>query len=131
MTRLRRYALYQVPGVAAVALGVWVLWPMLGLPSWSAIAVLGGWIVKDILLYPVVKQAYDPADSSDPGNLVGREARVTRGLAPHGHVRVGGETWRACVVEGRAELVEGQVVTVVSIQGLTLTVVPIDGDSSP
>jgi membrane protein implicated in regulation of membrane protease activity len=131
VTRLRRYALYQVPGVAAVVLGVWVLWPRIGLPVWSAIAVIAGWIAKDIALYPVVKHAYDAVDNGDPARLVGREATVIRALAPCGHVRVGGERWRACVVEGGAGLVEGQVVTVVSVHGLTLTVGPVDSVSRP
>ena len=129
VTRLRRYALYQLPGIAALLLGVAALWPWLGLPRWSALAGSGAWVVKDIAMYPFVKEAYEPPVAGDPANLFGRDGVVARALAPAGYAKLGGEPRKACVSEGSEPLVKGRAVKVIAVDGLTLTVVPNDGEA--
>ncbi len=121
-----RYLLFQVPEwgafVAAAALGS--RW--LDLPLWIWIAVPLAWVLKDLLLFPFVWQAY----STEPSRLVGEGALLgARGvavscLAPHGYIRVGSELWRAELETGESPVPEGAWVHISGIQGLTLRVRP-------
>lgn len=131
MTQLRRYTLYQLPGVAAVGAGVWFVWPWTGLATWVGVVVVVGWIAKDVALYPLLKSSYEPPDSGDPARLIAREATVSRTLAPSGYVKVGAETWRASVAGGRGEIARGVVVRIESVDGLMLTVVAPDSAFDP
>lgn len=121
---VQRYLLFQLPewaGVVAV-LAVGSRW--FDLPHWIVIAVPLAWVVKDLLLFPVVWQAY----STEPGRLVGEGALMgARGLAlaelaPSGYIRVGSELWRAELETGESTVPEGARVRVCGIRGLTLRV---------
>lgn len=126
MTRLGRYSLYQVPGVIVVAVAAWGLWSRFDVSpglAWGALLV---WIIKDIALYPMLKTAYDTADTADPARLIGREALVTRSLDPDGFVRLGGETWRARTDSSLGVIGPGRRVRIEAVDGLTLRVLPSD-----
>jgi membrane protein implicated in regulation of membrane protease activity len=97
-------------------------WRWTGLPHWVGVALIAGWVVKDIALYPLLKTAYRSADSADPAGLVGRQATVVDTLAPQGHVRVGAERWRARVQVDGCEVPPGRRVRIESVEGLTLIV---------
>jgi membrane protein implicated in regulation of membrane protease activity len=122
MTPLRRYTLYQIPGIIAVVVAVALAWRWIGLPHWVGAVLIAGWIAKDIALYPMLKTAYRSADSADPAGLVGRQAMVIDALAPQGHVRIGAERWRARVQAGGCEVPPGRQVRIESVEGLTLIV---------
>ena len=121
---IARYALFQAPEIAVVALILWALYRWLDLPAWLAFTLGGVWVLKDILLYPWVWKAYDWSDTDGVNPLVGADAVVTRRLDPSGQVRVGAELWRAEVSEGAEPLEPGERVRVNAIHGLILRVEP-------
>ena len=66
-----------------------------------------------------------PNQPMNTDSLIGKHALVTERIAPHapGMVRVGDELWRAAVPSGDSQAIEpGSTVTVVSIDGVTLSV---------
>ncbi len=126
MTRLGRYAIYQVPGIAVVAAGVWMGCMYAGLPVWGGVALLTAWIVKDVAMYPLVADAYDSSPIGDPARLLGREGIVIQPLGPSGYIKLGGERWRARGYLDTGELPKGTRVRVESVEGLTLHVSVVD-----
>jgi membrane protein implicated in regulation of membrane protease activity len=53
------------------------------------------WIVKDIILFPLVWRAYDKRITDAKGSLVGLQGRALEHISPSGYVKVRGELWRA------------------------------------
>ena len=121
---LRRYMLYQIPGwmlafAAAVMLHRWV-----GLSVWGGVALVVGWAVKDAVLYPFLRTAYEPDSPSAIERLIGLAGVAVEPLAPHGYVRVRGELWRAEPHAAGIEIRRGHAVTIDAVRGTTLLVRP-------
>ncbi|MDP6373725.1 MAG: NfeD family protein [Vicinamibacterales bacterium] len=118
---LQRYAAFQVPGVAVVAIVLAIAHRQAGLPLWVAGALLVAWIAKDVALYPFVRRAYEP--SSTPfDRLAGTKGTVVEAFERRGLVRVGQELWKAEVPEDHDPLGAGEVVIVKSARRMTLVV---------
>jgi len=128
-----RYLLFQVPGWAGVVAGSALGSRWLDLPLWIWIAVPLAWVVKDLVLFPLVWQAY----STEPSRLVGEEALMGASglalarLAPRGYVRVGSELWRAELETGELPVPEGTRIRVCGIRELTLRVRGERGEATP
>jgi membrane protein implicated in regulation of membrane protease activity len=121
-----RYALLQIPGLFAAA-GITALLRRWGvLPDGYACVVLGLWLLKDLVLFPFVWRAYDWDDPGQTGSMIGKRGRVTRTLAPSGHVQIGGELWLAEAVEPSPQIEEGEWVEVERVDGLRLFVRPVE-----
>lgn len=114
----RRYLLWQLPGWLVAAAAGAVLAGGLGWPGWAAALLPAAWILKDLLLYPAMREAFRPA----PPPLVGRRGQAVERLAPDGWVRVSGELWRARVAGPGAVIESGRGVVVRGARGLTLIV---------
>lgn len=117
-----RYLLAHVPG--------WLLFAALVMLShlwldWRYRVeelVIGGWIAKDVLLFPVLGRWYREPEG-DPGvRLLGRRARVMERVAPEGWVQLGGELWRARLEPGADPLEARTDAVVRAVDGLTLVV---------
>ena len=119
-----RYLLFQLPGwiVAVTASAVGGRW--WDLPLWICIAIPLAWVVKDLLLFPFVWQAYstEPSRLVGEGALIGVSGLAVARLAPSGYIRVGSELWRAELERGESPVPEGARVRVCGIRGLTLRV---------
>lgn len=118
-----RYLLFQLPSWAAVGLGLglahtfeWIAAP------WSAL-LFAGLVVKDLVLYPWMKIAYEPSLLHGAPALVDACGVVEIALTPEGHVRIGPERWRARCESGAPATV-GDRVRVRAVDGLTLIVEP-------
>jgi membrane protein implicated in regulation of membrane protease activity len=114
--RLGRYLLLQAPGWIAVAAALAVLSWLAGLPAWIVAVGVAAVVVKDALMYRVVRHTLDPPR----GRLLGARGRAVERLDPSGYVRVDGELWRAEAVGG--EIAAGGEVVVREADGLTLRV---------
>lgn len=125
-----RYLLMQVPGWLAVLVLLVILNAWLGLPRWVGPIVLSAWILKDVLMYPLLRRAYHDDVPGPSQRLVGRTGTVERDLAPHGYVRVGNELWRGEALPEHGPVASGRRVRVRSIDGLTLMVEPEPEDRS-
>jgi membrane protein implicated in regulation of membrane protease activity len=123
-----RYVLFQIPGWTIVAIILAGLWHWEILPPWAAALVFVAWVVKDILLYPVFRTAYDAEEKSGLQVLVGARGVAEGDLKPDGFVRVRGELWRAVANPNNKTISSGTRVEIVSAEGMKLRVRPLDPD---
>ncbi len=126
-----KYALLQVPGAIVVGalLGAGVRW--WDLDPRVATGLFGLWLLKDALLFPVLRIAYETdGGRGGPGGLIGARGTAIQMLAPEGYVRVGAELWRARVPRGRKSVPAGAAVRVQAVEGLTVVVELDAGETS-
>ncbi len=120
-----RYTAFQIPGWILAAAGGWWLYTSLRVPMWVAGGVLVAWVIKDMVLYPLLRSAYEVDDTRPIERLVGRPGTAAERLAPRGYVRVRGELWRA-EAEGVSAVERDTAVEVVDTEGMMLKVRPLD-----
>jgi len=92
------------------------------LPGWFFWGAMGVWLLKDIALFPFVRQAYDRDLSRELHSLVGVQGIVEERLAPSGYIRVHGEMWQAEIMSNGPPVEKGEVVKIRQIKGLKLSV---------
>jgi membrane protein implicated in regulation of membrane protease activity len=119
---LGKYTLLQLPGWIAVGGAAWAAHRWLGLEAWLAAGAFAAWFLKDALLFPFVRHAYELEPRPPAAALLGAEGVAQDALAPEGFVRVGAELWRARLAAGEAPVAAGAPVRVVAVEGLTLRV---------
>ena len=117
---LLRYWAFQLPGTLAVGVLLYFLVHGFDLSPRLAVGFLVLWFLKDLVLYPVVRKAYEARSGGGADGLVGRIGTARERLDPHGYVRLGSELWRARANGGAIEA--GAAVRVNAVQGLTLVV---------
>jgi membrane protein implicated in regulation of membrane protease activity len=117
-----RYALLQVPGAILVGAGLYLFWDATQLPRWVGVLFFVFWVGKDVVLYPLLRRAYESGDAGGAEALVGRHGTARAALDPDGQVQVEGELWRARAVEGAAPIPEGAEVVVRGADRFTLLV---------
>jgi membrane protein implicated in regulation of membrane protease activity len=121
MSTFARYMLFQIPGYSVFVLLAFWLWSRTGWPWWMLFVAAVCWIVKDVVLYPLVREAYSPKTPTGAERLVGAAGVVQAPLAPEGRIRIGGENWRARSCDG-GRVAAGSGVVVIAADGLTLVV---------
>jgi membrane protein implicated in regulation of membrane protease activity len=129
MTTFMRYTLLQIPGWVIMALLLIGLLNWITLPLWAAGGLFVVWVLKDFLLYPFVRTAYDVNVKTGSEQLIGAKGVAHEQLAPHGYVRVHGELWQATADPKSKPIASGAPVRVRAAQGLTL-VVTADADEN-
>ena len=98
----------------------------LALPVWTIPLALATWIAKDVLLYPVLKTAYEGDKPVGQASMVGSLGTATEDLRPRGYVKIGPELWRAeCSEAVRA----GDAVRVKGCHGMTMLVEPVESET--
>jgi membrane protein implicated in regulation of membrane protease activity len=125
VTTPTRYFLLQVPGWGLAAILLAALHRWFGIPLWVA---WGGWalfVIKDFVLYPYLRPAYETTSPSGAERLNGQVGVVTRPLEPEGYVRLGGELWQARTVGQQVPIPVGGRVRVEGADGLVLIVAPV------
>ena len=122
MTVFKRYLLIQIPGwvLAVITLSGLHLWA--GLPERVAVGLFAAYVVKDFVLYPFLRRAYETGAKTGVEQLTGETGMATQLLDPEGYVRVRGELWHAETVPGAQPIPEGSRVKVQSARGMTLIV---------
>lgn len=118
---LLKYALIQLPAVAALILILMLVRKWVVLPTWLAWGLVGLWVAKDVILYPFVWRAYEWGPDKGKASMIGLCGVAKDRLNPSGYVFVRGELWKAKVIdEGFIE--KGENVLVKESKGLTLLV---------
>lgn len=117
-----KYLLLQIPGWAitgTILLGLWD-WQLIT----STLALIGfcAWLLKDLILYPFLKPAYEGGAKTGSAALVGARGVAEGELNPHGHIRVRGELWRADAVPAGQKVAAGATVEIVNAEGMKLYV---------
>ncbi|MBW2231588.1 MAG: NfeD family protein [Deltaproteobacteria bacterium] len=130
MLTFARYLAFQVPGWGIALALAW------GLDVWSTIprsmigSLLAAFVVKDFLIYPFVRSAYEHRPH-DPGHrVVGACGKVVVALDPDGWVEVGHERWRARRETDGPMLDVGEKVEIAALRGHTV-LVRAEGKNSP
>jgi membrane protein implicated in regulation of membrane protease activity len=123
MCTFTRYILLQIPGWLAGAAVLIVLWDWFGLAPWMAAVLFGLYVAKDLLVYPLVRRAYERGPAAGAVQLVGCVGRTRQRLQPAGYVLVRGELWRAEARNG-SPIEPGTAVRVMAARGYTLEVEP-------
>lgn len=121
---LAKYLVIQIPGWILAAAGLALLRRWIDLPLWAAVGLLLLWVVKDLVLYPFVRRAYEANGRAGAEQLIGAEGVAQEPLAPSGYIRVGGELWRAEAMRTDEPIPPGGRVRVRAVRGLTLLVQP-------
>lgn len=121
---LVKYTLYQIPDTALAFLVLWILVEWAGVSPRLAGGLALLWILKDILMFPVLWHSFGGTEASDPCSLVGAEGVVTERCDPNGYVQVRGETWKAESAEEGRPIEKGTRIVVAGERGLTLQITP-------
>jgi membrane protein implicated in regulation of membrane protease activity len=124
--------LLQVPGWLIGALLLYGAYLQDYISANVALALFGAWVVLEVLLYPVMRIAYEVSDPDPAAALLGRVGVVARAVDPpgpggsgaDGYVRLGPELWRARSSPECDSMPPGARVTVRGVEGLVLTVSP-------
>jgi membrane protein implicated in regulation of membrane protease activity len=122
MTVRARYFLLQVPGWILVAMVLFGLRGWIGISLGWAVALYAIYVVKDFVLFPFLRSAYDTSTATGIARLVGEVAVVKQTLAPRGLVVIGGELWKAVLAPGQDEVARGRRVRIESARGMVLVV---------
>ena len=103
----------------SVSVSLWVL-----IPTVLVLGFGGGLVVR--FAYQSRRGPPDP----EIVDLIGQVVETTSDLNPRGTVRARSETWTA-VLRGGGSLSTGQQVRIVAVDGIMLTVAPIEADEPP
>jgi membrane protein implicated in regulation of membrane protease activity len=125
-----RYALFQIPDLILLGLGLAaaVRWWGLSLPS--AYLIVGFWLVKDIVVFPLLRVAYETSGPSPADRLTGAIGVARQSLDPSGYVSVGAELWNAELAAESPPLAAGSAIRVIQVDGLKLLVEALPSDES-
>lgn len=121
---LGKYLLLQIPSWVLLGLGLLIARRWIEIPLWLFAVLLGGWVAKDVILYPFVWRAYASGEKPrrpSPDSI----GVVIRELSPSGYIEVDGELWRAEVSDGKRIIPPGKRVRVREMRGFTLLVEPL------
>ena len=123
-----RYLLLQIPGwiIAAIILIGLVHWDLIS--QWLALLCFGMFLLKDLVMYPFLKNAYETGVKTGSKALIGTRGVAHSALAPQGYVRVRGELWRAVALTEDRAIDCGVEVEIAEARGMTIFVRPVNGD---
>lgn len=116
-----KYLAYQVPGWILLILALMVMRELFGLSAVVTAGLFAAWVVKDLLLFPLLRAAYETGPPVIE-RLIGEAGTAVEDLAPAGYVRVRGELWRAEVPDSDEPIAAGRPVTVSGVRGSILQV---------
>ena len=122
MSTLVKYLLFQLPGwvLAAVILSGLRYW--VGIPGWVALGLFVLWVAKDLVMYPLLRTAYESGVKTGAERLIGARGVAQDEVSPRGYVRVRGELWQAEVKPSDDPVLPGSPVKVLAAEGMTLIV---------
>jgi membrane protein implicated in regulation of membrane protease activity len=120
-----RYTLFQIPDLILLSLGLAAAVRWWDFPVFAAYALVAVWVAKDVIMYPILRVAYEAGGSSGVDGIHGALGVVTQPLVPTGYVRLGSELWKAESVCDSGTIPVGSAIRVVEVRGLTLIVEPV------
>ena len=118
----KRYLLFQIPSWILAALLAGALHRWLDLPLGFAVGLFVLYVAKDFLIYPYVRNAYEPHNRTGAELLIGCVGLTKQRLDPEGYVQVKGELWRAVADPPGQIIPPGQPVRIQAVSDFTLVV---------
>ncbi|HSF57511.1 MAG TPA: NfeD family protein [Candidatus Binatia bacterium] len=122
MKTFAKYLLFEIPQWFLLALILWVLVETTDLPVWAVQGFFVVWVLKDLALFPLVRNAYENNAKTGTEQLIGVKATTQDRLDPEGFVRIHGVLWKARAEPADQPINRDTVVTVCAARGLTLIV---------
>ncbi|MBI2361258.1 MAG: NfeD family protein [Deltaproteobacteria bacterium] len=122
MPTLAKYLLFQLPGWVLVAVILAGLDYWAEIPDWTALGLFILWLAKDLVMYPLLRTAYEPGAKTGSEQLIGTRGVAQGELSPRGYVRVRGELWHAEIRPSDPPVPRGSPVRVLAAEGMTLIV---------
>jgi membrane-bound ClpP family serine protease len=122
MKTFAKYLLFEIPQWILLALILWVLVETTDLPVWAVQGFFIVWVLKDIAIFPLVRNAYENDAKTGTEQLIGVKATTQDRLDPEGFVRIHGVLWKARAEPADQPINRDTVVTVCAARGLTLIV---------
>ena len=119
---LLRYTLLQIPALLLFVLILLLVRRVVEITDIAVWFLIGCWVAKDIILYPIVGRYYDPNLQKNWFSMVGKVGTVKEALRPRGKVQVKGELWKAEPVDRTHSMDVGEKVRARGVTGLTLLV---------
>lgn len=98
-------------------------WSVFSIYSWVVWGFIIIWVVKDAILFPFVRRAYDWDRPQGANSMVAARGIAKERLTPSGYVQIRGELWKAALMEGSSPLEKGERVRDEGAFGLRLAVV--------
>jgi membrane protein implicated in regulation of membrane protease activity len=92
----------------------------------GAVICFAAWMLKDWILYPWLRSAYQVSTRTGSKTLIGYKGMAESHLAPEGLIRVRGELWRAVAVPRELSIQTGTVVEIIDADGMTVFVRPLN-----
>jgi len=124
-----RYLMFQIPGWCMAALVLLLLGHYRMISFLGALICFGAWMLKDLLLYPWLRSAYEISTRTGSKTLIGYKGVAESSLAPDGLIRVRGELWRAVAIPRDEVIQTGIAVEIIDANGMTVSVRPLSDDS--
>jgi len=121
-----KYALFQIPELLLFAVALTIAGRWINIPDWFFWSVMVLLMVKNGMLFPLVRRAYDSRDVLSAESLIGTKGTVIESLNPIGYVRANGELWKAKVSGQGQTIAKGEWVRVEDVKGFCLIVGRID-----
>jgi membrane protein implicated in regulation of membrane protease activity len=122
MKTIIRYLLFQIPQWLILAVFLWLLVNWNAVPRWAAQGFLIFWVIKDFIVFPLVRGAYDNNTQTGVEKLIGAKAVAQEPLDPEGYVKINGELWKARADPAHRPIEQNRRVQVRAASGLTLIV---------
>jgi membrane protein implicated in regulation of membrane protease activity len=119
---LIRYSLFQIPALLLFVAILFMLRRIIEIPDLAVWFLIGCWVAKDVILYPIIGRYYDPNLRTNWFSMVGKAGTVKETLNPRGKVQVKGELWQAETLDRAHSAEIGEKVRVRGVTGLTLLV---------
>ncbi len=117
-----KYFLIQLPGIAVLVLLLMLVRQWVEIPLWLMWGLIGVWVAKDVIFYPLVWRAYEWGNQDENNSMIGLRGITKDRLNPSGYIFVRGELWKAKVIEDDLSIEKGENVLVRGASGLTLFV---------
>jgi membrane-bound serine protease (ClpP class) len=119
-----RYILLNIPAMVLIIMALILAQRWITIPIWLSLTIIFIWLIKDVILFPIVWRAYDWDRSGGLRSMIGKQGIARERLAPSGYVLVQGELWKAEIAEADQPIESGKFVQVVKMEGLKLFVIP-------
>lgn len=126
-----RYTLLQIPGLVLFGLVLVLSQRWFFLTPWLLGSLMILWILKDVILFPLVWRSYDIQDKTDDPQLINAQGVAFERLAPFGYIRIRGELWRAELMSGVLPVEKGEIVQVIGRNNLVLLVKKVESGDKP
>lgn len=117
-----RYLLFQMPGWLIAGTALWALQSWGVISAAAALLCLSVLLLKDLVLYPWLKTAYETSLPLGSKALIGARGIAASDVAPEGFIRVRGELWRGIAIPFDRAIPAGSVVEVVDADGMKIYV---------